>query len=139
MLFSLGEILDGQLRCPGEPCDPLSLPNKFLDISMWSEAWDDILNTRGVVSVSKMDHTIIPSTFIHSFIQKTHNIDRKYLQTISHFLFLRTPFTEDTAVIGMKLVYPIEPLHHPHTHTQKVVQVTLQQTTITAWYLEHSN
>jgi len=60
----------------------------------------------------------------------------KYLQTVAHFLFLGTPFAEDTAVIGVKLVYRIQPLHHPRTNAQQVAQVTLQQMTVTASYLE---
>ena len=60
----------------------------------------------------------------------------KYLQTVAHFLFLSTPFAEDTAIIGMKLVYRIQPLHHPRTNAQQVAQVTLRQMMVTASYLE---
>jgi hypothetical protein len=63
----------------------------------------------------------------------------KYLQTVAHFLFLSTPFAENTPVIGVKLVYHIQPLHHPRTYAQQVAQVTLQQTMVTAWYLVHSH
>ena len=60
----------------------------------------------------------------------------KYLQTVTHFLFLSTPFAEDTAIIGMKLVYRVQTLHHPRTNAQQVAQVTLQQMMVTASYLE---
>jgi len=49
----------------------------------------------------------------------------KYLQTVTHFLFFSTPFAEDAAVIGVKLVYRVQPLHHPRTNTQQVAQITL--------------
>ena len=63
----------------------------------------------------------------------------KYLQTVTHFLFLSAPFAEDAAVIGVKLVYRVQPLHLPRTNAQQVAQVTLQQMMVTVSYLERSH